>query len=302
MKTFLTLIASVGMLTVCIAQTVTVQLDLEKGATYSQQSSSDVSVKQNYAGQEIDIQMKVVSKVNFKVLSVTNTGYDMEVVYERISMIMEMPTGTMEFSSDKPESGDVMSSILAAMMNKPFGITMTRQGKVPEVRNISALFESAFEKYPDLTDDQKQQIIAQLSNTFGEQGFKGNIEMVTAVFPEGPVAIGDTWTSQTELESGMTANVKSMYRLESVEDAHFVISGKSEIVTKGTSDDAAPMKYDLAGTMTSTIKLAKKTGWIHDASIKQSLSGKVIFSDSPQMPGGMEVPMEMDSDIAIVDQ
>lgn len=303
MKFFLTLSAFVGVLTACIAQTVTMQLDLEKGATYSQQSTSDVIVKQNYAGQQVDIQMKVVGKVNFKVMAITNAGYDLEVEYERISMVMEMPTGTMEFGSDKSGTEDVMSSILAAMMHKPFGITMTRQGKVTEVRNISVLFDSAFEKYPELSEEQKQQIITQLSQSFGEEGFKGNIEMVTSLFPEAPVAVGETWSTQTEVHSGMSLAVKTIYRLEAVEAGHYVISGKSEMATMAAAvGDDIPMKYDLSGTMTSTIKLAKKTGWIHDASIKQSMSGKVIFSDSPQMPGGMEVPMSMDSDIAIADK
>lgn len=302
MKLFLTLSIFAGVLNASVAQTVTVQLNLEKGATYSQQSSSNVTVNQNYAGQEIDIQMKVVGRMTFKVMAVTASGYDLEVMYERISMLMEMPTGPMEFSSDKADSVDVMSSILAAMMHKPFGITMTRQGKVTAVRDISTLFDTAFEKYPDISEEQKQQIITQLGQSFGEQGFKGNLEMVTAIFPEGPVAIGDTWSTQTELQSGMSATVKTMYRLEAVEDSHFVISGKSEIATSGAADDSAPMKYDLAGSMTSNIIIAKKTGWIRDASMKQALSGKVIFPDSPQMPGGMEVPMSMDSEIAIVDR
>lgn len=302
MKFFLTLGAFVGALTVCVAQAVTMQLNLEKGATYLQESSSNVSVNQNYGGQEIDIQMEVVGRITFKVIAITDAGYDLEAMYERISMLMKMPTGPMEFSSDKADSGDVMSSILAAMMHKPFGLTMTRLGKVTEVRNISALFDSAFEKYPDLTDEQKQQIVTQLGQSFGEEGFKGNMEMVTAIFPEGPVAPGDTWSSQTELQSGMSASVKTVYRLEAVEDSHFVISGKSEIATSGTPNDPSPMTYDMSGTMSSTIKVAKKTGWIQDASMKQSLSGKVIFSDSPQMPGGMEVPMSMDSEIVIVDQ
>lgn len=291
-----------GVLTASVGQTVTVQLDLEKGATYGQQSLSNVTVSQNYGGQQVDIQAKVDGKATFKVLAITDTGYDLEVEYEYLNMTMELPTGAMEFGSDNPNSDDVMSSILAAMMHKPFGITMTRQGRVTEVRNISALFESAFEKYPDLTDEQKRQIIANIGQSFNEEGFKGNIEMVTAVFPAGPVAVGDTWSGQTELQSGMPSSVKTEYRLEAVEGDHYVISGKSEIESFEDPNNTLPMTYQMSGTMTSTIKLAKKTGWIRDASIKQSLSGKVIFADNPQMPGGMEVPMSMESEIAIADQ
>jgi hypothetical protein len=59
MKPFLTLIAIVGVVNCCVAQKVSLQLNLEQGATYSQQSTSEITVKQNYAGQEIEMTMKV---------------------------------------------------------------------------------------------------------------------------------------------------------------------------------------------------------------------------------------------------
>src|SRR5690606_10374768 len=207
----------------------------------------------------------------------------------------------MEYSSDNAAPGDIMSGMFAAMMHRPFQMTITRHGKVTEIRNMSNLFEGAFEKY-ELTDEQKQQVMASLSQSFGEEALKGNLEMTMAVFPTGPVAVGGTWTTETELRSTMQAAVKTTYKLDAIEGDYYVISGKSEIRTKVNTDPSAPMTYDMTGTMTSRIKLAKKTGWISDGSYKQSISGKAVFPDNPQMPGGMEVPMSIDGEVLVADK
>ncbi|HLT79796.1 MAG TPA: DUF6263 family protein [Cyclobacteriaceae bacterium] len=301
MKFLLTLCAFVGMMTAGVAQTVTLQLNLEEGATYSQNSSSDLVMSQDYGGEKIDIKIKVQSQVDFKVIAITDTGYDLEVEFDRISMTMEMPMVTMEFNSEKADGADIMSTILASMMHKPFGVTMTRRGEVTEMRNLSTLLDSTLEKYPQMTEEQKNQIRAQLANTFGENGLKGNIEMTTFIFPEGPVAISDTWSTQTQVDAEWSFAVKSIFRLEAIEAGHYVVSAKSEVSTLPAPDSAA-IKYDLSGTSLYNLKLAKKSGWIQDGSVKQSMSGKIVFADSPEMPGGMEVPMSMESEVAVMDR
>jgi hypothetical protein len=223
------------------------------------------------------------------VLTITDTGYELEVQYRQLSMVMDMPTGYMEFSSDNANGDDIMSAMLNGMMNTPFGVTMTRQGKVTEVRGIHKLFNTAFEKY-SLTEQQKQEIMNSLSQTFGNESFKANLEMFTYVFPSGPVSVGDKWTTETTTVSTMAATVKSTYTLDAIDDGQYVISGKSEIHTTADAGDSAPMKYDMSGTMTSRIKVARNTGWIKDASFKQSMLGKIIFPDNPKCRVGWTYP------------
>ena len=62
-----------------------------------------------------------------------------------------------------------------------------------------------------------------------------------------------------------------------------------------------PLKYDMAGTMTSDIKIDKKTGWTMSAKISQSIKGNAYVKDNPQMPGGMTIPMTISNDMTITE-
>ncbi|MDZ7605027.1 MAG: DUF6263 family protein [Cyclobacteriaceae bacterium] len=84
---------------------------------------------------------------------------------------------------------------------------------------------------------------------------------------------------------------------------YYLISGKSEIKQieneNATNMNGMDVQYDIAGTMTSTLKVDKATGWINDGDIRQELDIDLKIQDNPQVPGGMTIPMKMDSQIKI---
>ena len=51
------------------------------------------------------------------------------------------------------------------------------------------------------------------------------------------------------------------------------------------------IKYDLAGSMISEIKVNPQTGWVNESAVEQKMSGTAYILDGPNMPGGMEMPM-----------
>jgi len=54
-----------------------------------------------------------------------------------------------------------------------------------------------------------------------------------------------------------------------------------------------PMKYDMAGTMTSDIKIDKETGWVLNAKVNQSINGTVYVKGTSQMT----IPMTMNNEM-----
>ena len=180
---------------------------------------------------------------------------------------------------------------------------MTRSGKIAEVKNIESLFESAFKRFPQIPEAQLAQMKAQLDKAYGAEAFKGNIEMVTAIFPEQPVAKGEDWTIHTKLESGMAADMETTYTFIEKNRDFAVIHGKSEIKTADkdayVETNGMPMKYDLAGTMASEIKVDINSGWIIEAKIKQEIQGDAFVIENPKMPNGMKIPMSMKNEMRI---
>jgi hypothetical protein len=294
-----TLLISIG----CFAQKEKVELNLTKGQTYVQRMVTDMTIGQTVAEQQLDIKMTMNAKITYRVINVMDSVYDLEVKYENLSMKMGMPTGEMNFDSEKKDANDMMSAMLSSMKNNPFNLKMTKSGHVIDVKNIENLFN--FDKFPELTQAQKDQFKTQLSESYGEKTFKSNMESSMAIFPKGKVGKGDKWTVNGKLESGMSADIVTVYELKEIMPDYFVISGQSSINTLSKEyiqKSGMDMRYDLKGTMTAEIKIDKKTGWIIESKMNQDISGITEIKDNERMPGGMKIPMKLVNKITVTDK
>lgn len=303
MKKIFSIIITTFILGTGFAQKADLKLNLEIGTVYKQTTASDVTIVQEFGGQTMEILMSVEGDMSYKVISKANSNYEMEVTYDRLGMTMKMPQGEMSFSSEKNDESDIFSSILAELRNKPFTVTMTEKGKVLGVKNMDVLLESVFSKFSEVPEAQLSQIKSQLEKSYGESGLKGNIEMVSSIFPEKSVAIGDQWKIETKLESGMNATISSTYKYVEKNSTYILINGDSKIATVDTdeymSSNGLEMKLNLAGTMKSEIKIDPKSGWTIEARILQDLKGESIVKPNAQLPDGMTIPMQMETNMVI---
>lgn len=303
MKTIFTLILTVFVLTSYQTQNSDLSLKLEKGKEYKQITNSKATIIQEVNGQKMNMVMTIKGTMTFLVKDITENGYNMDAKFEELSMSMQMPQGLMEFSSEKNDANDIFSTILGAMKDKAFGITMSKTGKITDVKNVEALWSTAINTFDQLPEMQKEQIKAQIMKAYGGEALKGNIEMVTAIYPDSPVNRGDKWTINTKLESGMSANMTTDYEFAELTSEYALIKGKSTIVTADKDayieSNGMPMKYDLTGSMDSEIKVDKNTGWIIEATINQKIEGDTYIKENPQLPNGMKIPMTMINDVVI---
>ena len=303
MKTIFTLILTVFVLTSYQTQNSDLSLKLEKGKEYKQITNSKTTIIQEVNGQKVNMVMTIKGTMTFLVKDITENGYNMDAKFEELSMSMQMPQGLMEFSSEKNDANDIFSTILGAMKDKAFGITMSKTGKITDVKNVEALWSTAINTFDQLSEMQKEQIKAQIMKAYGGEALKGNIEMVTAIYPDSPVNRGDKWTINTKLESGMSANMTTDYEFAELTSEYALIKGKSTIVTADKDayieSNGMPMKYDLTGSMDSEIKVDKNTGWIIEATINQKIEGDTYIKENPQLPNGMKIPMTMINDMVI---
>lgn len=303
MKTIFTLILTVFVLTSYQTQNSDLSLKLEKGKEYKQITNSKTTIIQEVNGQKMNMVMTIKGTMTFLVKDITENGYNMDAKFEELSMSMQMPQGLMEFSSEKNDANDIFSTILGAMKDKAFGITMSKTGKITDVKNVEALWSTAINTFDQLPEMQKEQIKAQIMKAYGGEALKGNIEMVTAIYPDSPANRGDKWTINTKLESGMSANMTTDYEFAELTSEYALIKGKSTIVTADKDayieSNGMPMKYDLTGSMDSEIKVDKNTGWIIEATINQKIEGDTYIKENPQLPNGMKIPMTMINDVVI---
>ena len=285
----------------CCAEKEHLCLNLKKGATYTQKIYFTSLTIQTINGNENKTNLSYGMNLSFKVLSIQGNVYELEVRYVNMWTKMIAQNRLFEFSSEKHDKNDIFSTILNALTEKSFIVLMTRTGKVNQVKNLENMWIHLFERMPNLGEVERAQLKTQLSQSYGEKAFKGNIQMVTAIFPDSLVSIGDKWSVATQLEGGMAANIKAIYELKKVAGSNCIINGVAKIETANKdayikSSNGMPMKLNLKGTVTSEIKIDRKTGWVLDSRVNQSMSGDVRVKDNPQLPGGLIIPMTMDSE------
>lgn len=269
-------------------------LNLKVGNTYSLSISNESTMKEQIMGKNIEAKVSMNGTMEFKVINQSDSGYDMEVWYSDISMDMDAGFQKMHVSSSAPDTANPMSVIMSKMVDKPFQITLTKTGKVTEIKNIDDLFAGCFSNFPNITEPEQQNIIAKLQQSYGKIAFKGSIEQVTAFYPEKEVSEGDSWETSIALKSGMPASSNIEYELEEVGETYYIIRGEGDLKTDENdvkAENGIPMKYRMKGTISTEIKIDKATGWVIHAESVQSMNGDAEFGAGK----GITVKMEMES-------
>lgn len=284
------------------AQKADLSLKLKKHKEYIQHLTSKSDIFQNYNGMEMNMEMLIESDISYTVTDIVDENYNMSVMYKSMSMTMNTPMGASEFSSENEDEGDIVSSILKEMVNKPFTIVMSKSGKVIDVKDMEAMYGSLFDKLSSMPAQQQQQMESQIKQAYGKDAFKGNIEMVMSIFPENKVSVGETWTEKTNIETGMSAVVTSTYKLSEITTDYILITGESDL--KSEKDEfveanGVPVKYDLTGDVVSKVKVDPNTRWIMEANVEQNIEGKIYIRPNQQVEEAMEVPMRVRNEILI---
>ncbi len=302
MKRLLILIVALLIAGNTIAQKEKLELKLVKGETYQQIMATDMSMIQTVQGQEMNIKIGMNAKMSFQVLDKIDTIYQVNCKYESISMKMDMPTGAMEFNSESTAESDILSKLMAVMKKNPFIIKLSKSGKVLAVSGTEKLFDG-FADIAGANAAQLEQMKAQLSQSFGEKALRANLELSMAIYPSKAVQIGDQWQIKGSIQSGMQADVATIYTLKEVTDQYYIISGSSTITSgDGTMEtNGMQMKYNLKGDMKSDLKINKKTGWVADSTMEQHIKGSSEILPGGAIPDGMTIPMDMTSKIRVRD-
>lgn len=281
----------------CNAQKVDLSLHLEPGKTYQQLYHGTAEISQQINGQEIAMTTVIDGKTDFLVKGVSGEDYQMEVSYGMLSLAVQTGQGSVSFSSEKVDSTDIFSTIFKSIVGKPFQVTMNKKGKVLSARGLDNLWQSVLDSRTDLDTAQKAQLMDQLMKSFGEKAFIGNMELATAFFPDHSVGKNDKWEVRTKLESLMSAESVAQYQLTSIEGETVSIKGESKLETEDKEAyspvNGMPIKYNLRGDGQSEIKIDKKSGWVIESKIEQSIKGVAQIKENPRVPEGMIIPMSV---------
>jgi hypothetical protein len=251
---------------------------------------------QNVNDQNVTTTIEISAKINFFIKDVRDSVFIMDVSYESLNTKMNNAQINFELSSDNSKQ-DPVSGVLRAMVNKPFSMVMTKTGRILQMK-ADSLFSSVLNQM-EVPEEQKKMAGEQLKQYFSENAAKGSFEMLSAIYPGTPVKPGDTWPVQTNIQGVGSLSVSGNYMFKDQTGTGNEVRGELNMVSEKDSTiemNGMKMSYNLSGTMITDFKLDKKSGWISNGKMTQTLKGTIKIKESAQLPEGMTILMSMDTE------
>ncbi len=194
-------------------------------------------------------------------------------------------TGAQSFDTSDEDGGGQMGEQIGAIVDVPIRFTMTPTGDVQSVDGVEEIRQRLSDS--DLTEAQK----TMLDNMLGDDTFSSNMQTFS-YFPDKPVSVGDSWTTQNRVSMGMEMMMDATYTLERAEADSAVL--KVDIDTY-TPEDARAMEsmggemtMDMTGTMTGTAIVDLPTGLLRSINLNAQME-----ADAEINQGGRAIDMEM---------
>jgi hypothetical protein len=267
----------------------TLVLNLKKDVTYAQTSLVANTISQSIMGQPIDIKVDTRSDLQFRVTAASATHYDIEMTYKSITVTAHSPMGSQTLSSENADDANPTARFLASIKGKSLTIKIDKHGKVLEISDIPDLLSSI----ALLPPEQQQQFRAM----FDEATLRQNLETSLPLFPEHPVAVGDTWTRDFTVPSmGISLKASMTYTFHGTENGQWKITGEGtlQVPDKETyvNINGVDMKCDIGGPLTYDFNLDKATGWTTSGKATLTLQGTLHAKGNERLPNGMTVEVK----------
>lgn len=296
MRKLLTLVFVTISFQVLFAQKQKLGFNLVVGQTYYLTiKSATTDALQNVNGPKVKINFNSSSRIAFKVIDCKDSIYNLSASFQQLSGVTNLPIGPFgdinSFDSDNKNISDTFSNVAKEIIDKPFLVRMTAIGKIVDIKNMDAVFKQALARFP-LTMEQKLTFKGELNRAFGEDVFKDDLEMATAIYPDKPVQKGGHWTIQRNPESRYSDTLISTYEWKDKAESYNVITGTGNNKTVQQDGyrqtDSMQVRADMADSIHSNLKVDNKTGWITEGTINEVMAGSSDIKNNPKFPGGLQ--------------
>ena len=284
---------------------VRLRLRLEKGKSYGIKMTVQQKIAQTIQGNKVDVDQTMGMEYTFDVLEVKDDGtMTVKVTYHAVQMKMDGPMGKVDYdSANPPDEVPKLAQGLAALVGQSFTLDFTPEGRVTRVEGLDAVLARMIEKLELPAGAMKKMMEDQLKKQFGDKAMRETMEQLMAMYPEGPVGIGDSWTKKVKLTKAFPLEMENTYVLKERKGGVAILDTRS---TLKSDPKAEPMKmgplslsYDLTGKQEGQVEMDEATGWTLGAKMTQEFSGKMKMEGAPGMTEPLSWPITAKSTITL---
>lgn len=262
---------------------VDLRLRLQPGGVYPLRIETRQEVTQTFMDQTQQTTQDSVFTYVLKIEHVDAQGaMSGSVVYERLRSRQEGAQGAVTFDSAAKVAADSpQAKVYNAVVGQAIALRLSPSGAPLSVEGASDLVKRVVDALQPDEGIDAETTAKSVELQFGEAAMRENIGRNLEIYPDRPVAVGESWVKKFTMTSGFPITSETTYTLRSVDGQTAVIEVKSDI--KASHSTSQPvggqgkMAYDLKGAQSGTITLDLATGWYREAALEKELSGDIIF-------------------------
>ena len=251
-------------------------MNLTVGESYYHDNKTKVVKTQEINGESLISDISYGGKMSFLVKEKKDSVYHLEVRFQTMYLKVNSNGNEITANTQQIDSTDILSMLLKELTESPFDISISKYGIVQEV-TMEKVFDNLFSFNPDLPKIEKARMIYMLKQSFGEKAMKGSVEMLTAIYPKKVVKEGDKWKNKIRLETVSGITMENEFVLEELNQDFAIINSQSKTISDDNNSfikiNGELLRFNSNGSMISTFKIDKNTGWIKESEINQNISG-----------------------------
>lgn len=237
------------------------QYTLRKGEVFTIKQEALQQITQEIEGSTHEITNRIEGILEFKVVGVHDTTYDIAVSFKDLQLYMYSSTEgeLMDINATEAEEGDMQAQIFNSLLNVPIRIVLDRRGDILSVSGGDSLV-ARMANASGVEDIFTLELIKEsLAKDFGSDALSNSYEQMTFIYPRNKIRIGESW------ENEYKGKISSMnhWTLNALKNGHATILGDAEVVMD-LQDATASMslegkrKTELSADLASGFLLAMK--------------------------------------------
>ncbi|WP_124979982.1 DUF6263 family protein [Nonlabens xiamenensis] len=270
-----------------------INLNLEVGETYKMRQETVSTTKQKVNGFSQDVTTTITQDTDFKVMSLKENIYKLEVTPTTSSTEQKSAMGNMFMDSEGPQS-DPLNVIMKNLTGTPLLMTITKSGDILSL-DASKMREGIMNNV-NLPEMQKLQVEAEMLKNLTDEVFTDSYQALFNIYPKEKVKKEDTWNSVFKTSTFFTIESTATNRLIAYDDHSYTIKSEADMATEpGAKLEILGMKgvADIKGHMSSTYILDRSTGWIKSMQQEQKLSGSIEMPANDMSPQAVKIVMDV---------
>jgi len=254
---------------------------LDEGEAFNGSMSMDQSIDMNMMGQSMQMQQTMTYDYDYSILTRDDDGtMTLEQTLQRVRGTTENPmVGTQSFDTDDDEGASQLGDQMTAMVDVPIRVTMTPKGQIQSVEGVDALMQRMQE---EAMSEAQRRI---LEETLTPENFTQNMQTFN-FYPDGPVAIGDSWDVKSQMKMAFPMTMDATYTLARVEANTAFFDVTMDVYTP---DDAEPMEMgggrmsmNMTGTMSGTARVDLVSGMMTNVNLDQQMEADATIDAQGQ--------------------